>query len=456
MGNNTSKPTPSQASWDTFWQGSEAAAYSAGGMHHPVIAAFWDRYFEKLKALYDQPSIIDIASGSGAVLDRIQAAYGTAANNRLTCLDVSQAAIDRLSGKYPGVSGIVADACKVPLADKQFDVASSQFGIEYAGSDAFAEICRLVNEGGHIVMVLHHKGSSIYKECANNLAATERTCEANFVPLAINLFDAGFRAVGGADRAPYEAAATALAPAVAEVEAILADFGTDAADETIVRLYEDIDRIHSNMPGHDPSEVLDWLKRTQNELVAYAERMRSMCDSALDEDVFERICDELRSKGFSIEIASILTMSVDEAPLAWVLVANRGPAVLGDAVPDVDDMRQDVEAWRKKQLEEAVRIVTDSGSYKGPVLEARPAWASPFLAMICQVREQGVADRFHWTISGDTPADTLASQTAATARDAARHFAMKWQLEAARNKDDALADTAEALFAKIADDSVWQ
>jgi ubiquinone/menaquinone biosynthesis C-methylase UbiE len=454
MSEDTQKLNPSHNSWDTFWQGSEAAAYSGCGLNHPVIVAFWDRYFKKLRELHEQPSIIDIASGSGAVIDRILSVFGPE-TKRLTCLDISKAAIDRISSKYPGVTGIVADANKVPAADKQFDIATSQFGIEYAGSGAFEETCRLVADGGHIAMVLHYKGGAIYNECTKNLAAIRRALEAKFVPLAIDLFEAGFRAIGGGDRVPYDVAATALAPAVAELEAIIAEFGTDAADETIVKLYEDVDRVHSNMPAHEPVEVLDWLRRTQHELDAYAERMSAMCDSALDEDVFERICERLRSNGFSIETASILAMSVNDVPLAWVLVANRGPAVLRDAVVAVDGEREDIEAWRQKQVEEAVRIVTDSRSYSGPLLEARPVWASPFLAMICQVREQGVEGHFHWTISGDAPTGTVDSQAAATPQEAARHFALEWHLEAARSNDETLASTAEALFVMIADDSVW-
>ncbi len=454
MENNSSQPTPSQEGWNTFWQSSEAAAYSAAGLHHPIIAGFWDQYFDKLKELYEQPSIIDVASGSGAVVDRILNVYGAAAEH-ITCLDVSKAAVDRLTSKYAGVTGVVADASKVPLEDQQFDIATSQFGIEYAGSDAVAETCRLVTESGHIAMVMHHRNSSIYTECSMNLAAIERTRESNFVPLAIELFDKGFRAVGGADRAPYETAATALAPAVKKVDAVLAEFGEGAADEMIAKLYNDIDRIHANMPGYDSSEVLGWLRRTQYELDAYAERMRSMCDSALDEDTFEGICTELQNQGFTIELASVLTTSVDAPPLAWVLVGNRGPAVLGDAVTAADDSQKDVEPWLQRQLDEAVRAASDSGSYDSPILEARSVWSSPFLATICQVREQGSDDRFLWTISGETPTDTLNSQAAATPRAAARHFALKWQLEAARSKSDTLADAAEALFIKIEDDSVW-
>ena len=73
------------------------------------------------------------------------------------------------------------------------------------------------------------------------------------------------------------------------------------------------------------------------------------------------------------------------------------------------------------------------------------------------MREQGEPRPFVWTISGEVPTDYLNSEAADTPRAAARHFAMQWQLDAARDPQSgsALAEKAEYLFKVVGDESLW-
>jgi hypothetical protein len=54
----------------------------------------------------------------------------------------------------------------------------------------------------------------------------------------------------------------------------------------------------------------------------------------------------------------------------------------------------------------------------------------------------------------------VGSAVATPPRDAARHFSLKWQLDAARNIEPALAETliakAEALYELVEDESLWE
>lgn len=131
-------------------------------------------------------------------------------------------------------------------------------------------------------------------------------------------------------------------------------------------------------------------------------------------------------------------------------------------------------AWSREQLNAAVDQLMRAGEFDWALVEARPAWAYPGTTVIGQVREQGEHHRFLWVICGDPPVDFISSKVAATPREAARHFAMKWQLEAARNREpqvrntldpdgkrdwDALCDALEArassLFKLIEVDALW-
>ena len=318
-----SDPPSSGNSWDTYWRGTgDIAAFSSGGVNHPAILAFWTDIFASIPTSLSAPGMIDLATGNGAVVEVALAMPGIKSTD-ITCVDISQAAIENVEQRFPGVSGVVADALAVPLEDSGFDLATSQCGVEYAGLDAIYEAARLLAPGGQLAMLLHVQGGIVFKECDDSLNAIRRFRDARFIPHAIELFETGFAAVRGADRAPYDAAGRQLAPAVKEADAIMADYGEHVAGDTIARLYDDVGRIHSAMPQYEPAEVLTWLETMNGELDAYAERMSSMADAAIDQDNFENICRRLEKDGFTMRRAEALTPGDQSLPLAWVLIAEK-------------------------------------------------------------------------------------------------------------------------------------
>jgi ubiquinone/menaquinone biosynthesis C-methylase UbiE len=310
-------------SWDAYWHGTgDIGAYSSGGVNHPAILAFWDQFFQTVKQGYSAPKIIDIASGNGAVVERALTAYGNEQLD-LTCLDVSEAAIKNIRDRFPQVKGIVTDARSIPLDPGGFDVATSQFGVEYAGPEAISEVARLLAKGGQLVFLLHNHAGSIHQECVENLDAIVQLKNSNFVPYAIEMFKAGFEAVRGADRAQYEVAAKKLAPAIGALESIMTQYGQHVAGDTIARLYDDVGQIHERIQHYEPDDVLAWLSSMNGELDAYAGRMSSMSKSAIDSETFEQIVVDLRSQGFTIEGAEPLIIPNHDLPLAWILIARK-------------------------------------------------------------------------------------------------------------------------------------
>ena len=138
------------------------------------------------------------------------------------------------------------------------------------------------------------------------------------------------------------------------------------------------------------------------------------------------------------------------------------------------DASEELAAWTKEKLDEAVEEMMRLGIVTDALVEARPVWTLPNKIMIGQVRDASDPTIFKWVISGDVPTDYLDSAVASTPREAARHFAMKWHLEAARRQDPSvqktpgldpnqssdhigrqLAEKAEALFALVEDENLW-
>jgi len=318
-----SKTSQICASWDTYWQGTgDVGAYASGGVSHPGVLAFWDEFFHSVKRDYTEPEMIDLASGNGAVIERALAVYQNETAG-FTCLDASESAIANIRSRFPQVKGMVANAGEIPFDNGRFDIVTSQFGVEYAGRDAIDEAARLLAAGGHLGLLLHNESGAIHQECLASLDAIVLLQKSHFLSYAHKMFDAGFKAVRGADRAPYETAAKQLAPAIEVLEGIMAEHGQGVAGDTIVRLYSDVAQIHQEMPDYEPDEVLGWLERMESELLAYAGRMTSMAGAAINSVSFKQICDGLVSQGFDLEHAAPLVVPDTDLPLAWALVATR-------------------------------------------------------------------------------------------------------------------------------------
>jgi SAM-dependent methyltransferase len=322
MNKHTSNPEPISKSWDVYWKGAAgAAAYSASGINHPALQSFWDVFLRQSQTVNSRPRCIDIASGNGAVVDILQKVFGPDGCD-ITCIDVSSGAIATLQKRFPTANCIVADAAALSLDSASFDIVTSQFGVEYAGETAFSEAARLVAPGGALALAMHYSGGNIHRECAASLDAIRRTQQANFIPLALRFFEAGFAACRGGDRLPYDTAGAALDPAVRELESIMQQHGAHVAGDTIGRLYDDVATIHSSIQQYDPPDVLEWLRKMEHELEAFAGRMSSMCDSALDADSFDRVVDRIASVGLNVRDRGPLVDGPQGSPLAWTLTAN--------------------------------------------------------------------------------------------------------------------------------------
>ena len=117
-----------------------------------------------------------------------------------------------------------------------------------------------------------------------------------------------------------------------------------------------------------------------------------------------------------------------------------------------------MQAWLQLQLDAAVQELMNNGIVESLLVEAKPAWVFPLQILIGKIREQGDSTQSKWFICGEVPTDHLNYAHASTPREAARHFAMKWQLDATRHQegfDNELADKAEALYALVDDARLW-
>lgn len=322
--NNSNSDSPQViSSWDTFWQGTgDAEAYAAGGVSHPSIIAFWDKFFQAAEQEFESPRMVDLASGNGALVERALGQFGDHPIS-VHCVDVSESAIRNIKKRFPEIHGITGDLRNTELEQNSFEIVTSQFGVEYAGEDAILNALGLLAPGGFAVLMMHHEDGSIHRECELNLQAVQQVMDSEFLTLASEMFAAGFEAIKGADRGPYDAAALKLAPAVKALEEIMTEFGEDVADGTVASLYSDVGKIHSRIQHYDSGEVNNWLESMNTELEAYAIRMKSMAGAAIDKEQFAQLGEGAADLGLELLEAGPLYAPDEALPLAWVLLATK-------------------------------------------------------------------------------------------------------------------------------------
>ncbi len=312
--------------WDAFWRARDKAIVQEdAGARDPAPALFWEAFFKREFARNQQPRLIDIACGNGAVTALAIAAAGEiGADLTAHCVDYSPSAVEELRRQFPQVEGIACDAREIPYPDQQFGVVVSQFGIEYAGKEAFPEAARLVALNGTLTAIVHLAGGAIYQECADNLAVAAAVNEAKLMPLARAAFAAGFDLIAGKIGDPeFQEADRRLAPAVEVVKQILQDKGPLAAGGLLANLHRDIGHMYTRMQNYVPEEITAWIDGMSDELVSYEGRMASMTRCALDEAEMKAIADTISSMGFSVAPPEILALQESGKPAAWILTARR-------------------------------------------------------------------------------------------------------------------------------------
>lgn len=92
-----------------------------------------------------------------------------------------------------------------------------------------------------------------------------------------------------------------------------------------------------------------------------------------------------------------------------------------------------IRQWYKEHLDGVVKEMLKKEVLTGVAIDANPVWAVPYKIMIAKLWNVNEKSRFIWTISGDSViTDYVAGSVATSPQQVARHFALKWQMDADR------------------------
>lgn len=314
--------------WNEYWQRTrEAAAHKAGGPQDEVLARFWASFFTEALAPATRSRLLDLACGNGAATQH--ALDASRRLNRATTIvgvDISPAALPEFRQRFSRTWAVRTDANSLPFCDGSFDIAFSQFGVEYAGANAFSEAARVIARGGTLAAVVHLRDGAIYRECAANATAARDLQRSGIFTAAKEAFrSAAAVARGNGDRSELGSMHARLTVAANDVEAILRRHGTTVAGGAVQRLYSDLADMYRRAAAYDPREVAHWLDRMSQELEAYEARMSAMLTAALDDRDVDAILSRLASRGFVIRIVEKLAMGAARQEAAWAIVCDRPP-----------------------------------------------------------------------------------------------------------------------------------
>jgi hypothetical protein len=112
--------------------------------------------------------------------------------------------------------------------------------------------------------------------------------------------------------------------------------------------------------------------------------------------------------------------------------------------PKLDAENEELKSWYKGVLDNVVKEMIRAEVITGAAVEAAPVWAVPNRLLIAKVWEVSRKNSFVWAIAGgDWITDHINGSLATNPRDAARHFSLKWQMDADRMLEMAKTKTSD-------------
>lgn len=297
--------------WSEYWQQDSADGevfVNAKGGAHPALQSFWTSVFA---AQTRGSRVLDIASGAGSVYAHLPADHGF----ELHASDIAPEALATLAERIPGATTTVAGAADMPFDDRSFDLVLSQFGVEYAGIEAFAEAARVVADEGRLVMLAHIEDGYID---SNNKAQLDEAIVArttDFIEQAKTLTETAFKK-GGKALVKRE---KAIVPAIQE----LAAAQRRCEQGVHVHLLAGFKQLYENRRQYDLGDITGWLDGMQGELDKAIDRLSRMRAAALSGKDTDEIHAMLERGGFvNINIDRFNTPGND-LPVAWTITAVR-------------------------------------------------------------------------------------------------------------------------------------
>lgn len=318
------------AAWQQFWTG--RAQGSEHRYRDPRTAVVLDRHWQDFFAEEFRSGrridLVDLACGEGEVLrfaDRVAQARPDIDLNSV-CTDVAHEAVRMAAAASASAAApAVADCARLPFPDAAFTCAISQYGLEYAGPEAFSEAARVVGEGGRFHALVHCEGGAVDHACREVASLLGAVLESGLFDRLADYAETIPRAAAG-EVAPAraEACVDALRAALETVGGAVSAADPGPARDHIARLGGDCQTLASRLAAYAPADIAAWIAGQRADVEAFHHRMTSMVRVAQSEADVRALTGRLDAEGLAVEAVTVLDAPEGDRPLAWVLDARRG------------------------------------------------------------------------------------------------------------------------------------
>lgn len=322
-GSGADESAGARGAWSAYWrEGSTENALPDDNPGTQALSAFWRHYAEDLASRKPRARILDLACGGGFALRHLAAlTRGAPLAWELLGLDLAATALQQPS-VAPEASLLVGDAARPPFADGSMDVVISQFGLEYAGSDALVHCAGLLAPGGELTLLAHHAVGPIAASCAANHQLIEDVLACGVLEAMRDWFAQRSRGRPGSRQGA--ASADALHEPVRRLESALQTAPDCPARQLCARLHADLGRLYARADAYAPEEVLHWLEGMRGELASYRARMQGMLEAARSQADVRELLGSWASLG--LQHCQSTALEVQGRPIAWQLTAIRPAA----------------------------------------------------------------------------------------------------------------------------------
>lgn len=297
--------------WSTYWanEGASGEVYvDSRGAKHPFLTEFWQK---DLSCLLADEKCMDIASGAGSIYADQPQLKGA----DLYAADISATALKQLKSRLPWVKTIECSAASVPAEDGMFDLVVSQFGIEYAGKEAFIEGARVLKSRGRFTYLCHFKDGYIDSKNKRELEAAIFVKQLNFLACALEITNAAY----DKDATLFEQAFNQFTA----VEPLLSKYIETNNTGIHAHLYYGFKKLFLAKNNYIKKDIIDWLENMSREIDETINRLTDMRKAAQSKKDIDETVSLLGKEGMINLSYEPFTLPNQKLPIAWCIKGQK-------------------------------------------------------------------------------------------------------------------------------------
>lgn len=307
-----------QEYWSDYWRndGKHGEVFvNSEGKKPDYIREFWRvNLHPVIEAAQGSANVVlDLACGAGSIFEDLeQSNYDQV---QLIASDISQSALDIVSTRVPEAKVVCCSCTDLPFEDGSINTIVSQFGIEYAGIDAFKEAANKLANDGQLVFLSHYKNGYIDQRNQRFLEGAKLAIDSGFIDAAMSLVDATYSSSPSKLRQAKDNFKVAEKP--------LANSFKTNPEGIHNHLYFGFRQLYLKHQSYTKSDIEGWLQSMRADIKKSIIKVSEICKVSLNDDDINQVRNTLsEAKLNDIDISTLCIPNTQDV-IAWVIKASK-------------------------------------------------------------------------------------------------------------------------------------